>query len=404
LPREDYLTLNFSGGKVYVRRDRISQIGRADGIIFDCDGVLVDIRESYNKAISKSTAYILEGVTGCVVPESIVSNEIIYLFRKAGGFNNDWDTVYGILMFTLSSLPRNIRRCLEGLMGKVGNEDSPFKRLMLMKEYAERESRLRMLDDRFFVKTVRKIKGFAELLDSTGRRSVDKNLAETFGNDEDSQRFYNLLRLFLHPADDVRISIIARVFEEFFCGASLFKEIYRVPPQFNNGSGLIENGNLIIHPETLNSLALILGKRNLGIASGSRIKTAEYSLGDLIGKFNPRFLVFLEDVERAEREYSMREGRRICLRKPHPFSLLKAAERFRDSSLILYVGDSMEDAVMTSEAAKMRGGFLFAGVYRYTGFEDNIIRSFLDYGCDMIIPSVNELPTVLEDLRRRKEP
>jgi len=403
LPREDYLTLNLGGGKVYVRRDRISQIRRVDGIIFDCDGVLVDVRESYNKAISKSTAYILKGVTGHAVPESLVSDEIIYLFRRTGGFNNDWDTVYGVLMFTLSSLPKDARRCLEGLMGKIGKEKSPFKRLMLIKEYAEGESRLRMLDDRFFVETIRRIRSFTGLLDSTGRRSVDKNLAEAFGKDEDFQRFYDLLRLFLHPADDVRRSIIARVFEEFFCGASLFKEVYGVNPQFNMGPGLIENENLIIQPETLDSLALILGRRNLGVASGSRIKPAEYTLGGLIGKFNPGSLVFLEDVERAERECLMREGRRICLKKPHPFSLLKAAEGFRDSSLILYVGDSMEDAVMASGAAKMRGGFLFAGVYRYTGFEDNIIRSFLDYGCDMIIPSVNELPAVLENLRRRKE-
>jgi len=400
---EDYLMLNFGSGKVYVRKDRISQIRRVDGIVFDCDGVLVDIRESYNKAISKSASYILEGLTGHVIPESLISNEIIYLFRRTGGFNNDWDTVYGILMFTLSSLPKEIRRCLGDLMEKIERENSPFKRLMSIRDYTKRESKLRMLNDGFFVESIRKMKDFTKLLDSTGRRSVDKNLAEAFESDEDFPRFYNLLRRFLHPADDVRRSIIARVFEEFFCGANLFKEVYKVDLQFNKGPGLIENERPIIRSETLDSLALILGERNLGIASGSRIKIAEYPLGDLIGKFNPESMVFLEDVERAEREFSRREGRKICLRKPHPFSLLKAAEGFRNSSLILYVGDSMEDAVMASEAAKLRGGFLFAGVYRYTGFENNIIRSFLDYGCDMIIPSVNELPAVLEMLRGRKE-
>jgi len=400
---ENYLKLIFGDGKVYVRKDRISQIRRVDGIVFDCDGVLIDIRESYNKAISKSAAYILEGLTGRVVPESLISDEIIYLLRRTGGFNNDWDTVYGILMFTLSSLPKEIRGCLGDLIEKIEGENSPFKRLMLIREYAKRESKLRMLDDGFFVESIRKMKDFTKLLDSTGRRSVDKNLAEIFGSDEDFQRFYNLLRRFLHPADDVRRSIIARVFEEFFCGANLFKEVYRVDPQFNKGLGLIENERSIIRPETLDSLALILGERNLGIASGSRIKIAEYPLGGLIGKFNPESVVFLEDVERAEREFSRREGRKTCLRKPHPFSLLKAAEGFRNSSFILYVGDSMEDAVMALEAAKMGGGFLFAGVYRYTGFENNIIRSFLDYGCDMIIPSVNELPAVLENLRGRRE-
>ncbi len=390
--------LDLDAGKAYIRKDRISQIRRVDGIVFDCDGVLVDIRESYNKAISKSAAYILEAITGHAVPESLISDEIIFLFRKAGGFNNDWDTVYGILMFTLSSLPKEIRRRLGELIERFGGENSPFKRLTLIKEAAGKESMLRMLDDGFFVETIGEVKDFTRLLDSTGRRSVDKNLMEAFGSDGDFRRFYNLLKRFLHPVEDVRKSIIARVFEEFFCGASLFREVYGVVPQFNNGLGLIENERLIVKPETLDSLISILGKRNLGIASGSRRKSAEHALGDLIDKFNPKALVFAETVESAERELSGKER----LKKPHPFPLLKAAEGFEDRSFLMYVGDSAEDVLTALNAEKLRGGVLFAGVYRYAGLEEEIIRSFLDYGCDVIVPSVNELPLVLEDLRRKE--
>ena len=399
MPREDYLTLNLGGGKVYVRKDRISQIRRVDGIIFDCDGVLIDIRESYNKAISRSATYILEGMTGCAVPESLISNEIIYLFRKTGGFNNDWDTVYGILMFTLSSLPKEIRECLGKLMEKFEWEKSSFKRLMLIKEAAGRESRLHVLNQKFFAETIEKLKDFTNLLDSTGRESVDGKLMEIHGSDEGFRSFYDLLKRFLHPAENVQKSIIARVFEEFFCGARLFREVYGIDPQFNNGPGLIENENLIIKPEALDSLISILGKRNLGIASGSRRKSAEYVLGGLIDKFNPKALVFAETVEMAERELS----RKKSLKKPHPFPLLKAAEGFEDCSLLMYVGDSAEDVLMASEAEKLKGEVLFAGVYRYACLEEEIIRSFLDYECDMVIPSVNELPAVLENLRRIRE-
>ena len=61
----------------------------------------------------------------------------------------------------------------------------------------------------------------------------------------------------------------------------------------------------------------------------------------------------------------------------------------------------MEDALMTLEASKLKGKVLFAGVYRYTGFEEEIIQSFLDYGCDIIIPTVNELPVILRELGGR---
>jgi len=397
MPREDYLILNFDNGKAYVRKDRINQLRMVDGIIFDCDGVLIDIRESYNRAISKSAAYILEGMTGGRFPESLISDKIIHLFRRTGGFNNDWDTVYGILMFTLSKLPKEIRRCLKEQMEKIEDEPSAFKRLMLIKEYAKEESEMRMLNEEFFADSIKELKDFTRLLDFTGKESVDKNLLKIYGSDGDFRRFYLLLKRFIHSAEDVGKSIIATVFEESFCGASLFKETYGINPQFNNGSGLIDNERLIVQSEVLDSLISILGKNNLGIASGSRRKSAEYILGDLIKKFNPEALVFAESVEAAER--LMKKD----LKKPHPFSLLKAAEGFEEFNFLIYVGDSMEDAIMASEAAKINGRVLFAGVYRYTGFEEETLRIFLDYGCDMILPTVNELPLILKELRRKED-
>ncbi|RLI06392.1 hypothetical protein DRO22_01130, partial [Candidatus Bathyarchaeota archaeon] len=203
MSREGYLILNFDGGKAYVRKDRISRIKMVDGIIFDCDGVLIDIRESYNRAISKSAAYILAGMTGRFVPESLISDEIIHLFRRTGGFNNDWDTVYGILMFMLSRLPKEIRRCLEELMEKIGNEESPFKRFMLIKDYAKRESQMCILKEEFFAESIKALRDFTNLLDFTGRESVDKNLLRIYGSDGNFQRFYSLLKRFLHSTGDV---------------------------------------------------------------------------------------------------------------------------------------------------------------------------------------------------------
>ncbi|RLI42400.1 hypothetical protein DRO64_06410, partial [Candidatus Bathyarchaeota archaeon] len=168
---------------------------------------------------------------------------------------------------------------------------------------------------------------------------------------------------------------------------------YGISPQFNNGSGLIDNGRLIIKPETLDSLISLFGRKNLGIASGSRRESAEYILNGLIEKFNSEALIFLDDVEEAERSL----GR--CLRKPHPFSLLRASEGLEGSRMI-YVGDSVEDALMAREASRKNGKFIFAGVYRYTALEEDALRAFLEHKCDMILPTVNELPLILEELRR----
>ena len=391
---KEYLKLNFENGEAYIRRDRISQIKEVDGIIFDCDGVLIDIRESYNKAISKSAAYILEKITGFPFPEDLFSNEIIHLFRATGGFNDDWDTVYGIVMFTLSKIPSEIRKHLTTFIEEAGFRNSPIGRLRFI-ENRWKKIGANTLDAGFLSELVKDLKDFIKLLDSTGRRSVDENLLKIHEQDADFQHFHMLLKRFLN-SKEVGRSVIATIFEELFCGARLFKEAYGINPKINMEPGLIENERLIVKPKHLDSLISILGKKNLGIASGSRRRSAEYILGELIKKFNPKSLVFAEDVEAAERLLKK------PLKKPHPYSLLKAAEGFGKVRSIIYIGDSMEDAIMASRAREEMERVIFAGVYRYTIFEEEMLRIFLKCRCDIILPTVNELPSILEMLRKGK--
>jgi len=243
---------------------------------------------------------------------------------------------------------------------------------------------------------------FTALLDASGMDSVDKNLVEAPGVSEHFLQFYNSLKRFLHCPEEVGRSIIATVFEEFFCGAKLFQETYGVEPRFNTGLGMIENERLIIRPETLDRLTSVLGKANLGIASGSRLRPAEYVLGDLLKRFSPTALVFLETMEKNENSRASVEGLKVNLKKPHPFSLLKATEAFSSFNSALYVGDSMEDAMMVREANNLGKRFLFAGVYRYSGIEGIVLQGFLESNCDLVVPSVNELPFILEAIRREE--
>jgi len=64
----------------------------------------------------------------------------------------------------------------------------------------------------------------------------------------------------------------------------------------------------------------------------------------------------------------------------------------------VYVGDSMEDVMMVKEAAKTDSRFLSAGVYRHSRPKNVIILDFLKSKCDMVLPSVNELPLVLKKM------
>jgi len=119
----------------------------------------------------------------------------------------------------------------------------------------------------------------------------------------------------------------------------------------------------------------------------------------LLERFNPKATVFLEDIEAAEREATKNKGLRVNLNKPNPFSLLQSSKGLKPFSYALYFGDSMEDAIMVKEANKADSRFLFAGVYAYSDYKRDVVSDFLKADVEVILPSVNEFPTVLKAIK-----
>lgn len=60
-----------------------------DVIVFDVDGVLVDVTASYREAIRETVRHY----TG-----DLVSNELIQEFKNQGGWNNDWELSYKFIL------------------------------------------------------------------------------------------------------------------------------------------------------------------------------------------------------------------------------------------------------------------------------------------------------------------
>lgn len=389
---EEYIRLDLESGIAYIRRDRVDDLRKIDSIIFDCDGVLIDIRDSYDKAIARAVAYIFEGLTGCTIPENIISDKIIFLFRRSGGFNNDWDIVYGIAMFLICGLPGKLLKRIEGLIKLSIQEENLSRRLSLVRE--------RMSQEKFDLNNllgdlVANIEYFTMFLDLSGVASVDNAILKL---GKISGGFYNMLKNFLYSSEKVGEGMIPTIFEEIFCGSMLFREIYNIEPVFHHGAGTIENGKPIVSHDCLKRLREALGGARFGIASGSRFKSAQYVLRDLLAWFKPEATVFLDDIEEAQEEY-LRRGVKVNLKKPNPFSLLKSARGLEPFNLALYVGDSMEDAVTVEETRKIDSRFMFAGVYEYSSMKNEFIKEFINRGCDLILPSANDILSVINAFR-----
>lgn len=75
-----------------------------DGIIFDMDGVLIDVSSSYRMTIKKTVEYILKkeyGINTIVIPKDIEE------MKKIPGFNNDWDLTFELIRLLKSGTRRN---------------------------------------------------------------------------------------------------------------------------------------------------------------------------------------------------------------------------------------------------------------------------------------------------------
>ena len=67
---------------------------QVDAVVLDIDGVLVEVSESYRRAIVESIDHVY-GET--------IDREAVQPFKDAGGFNNDWELTYAAALYVLAT-------------------------------------------------------------------------------------------------------------------------------------------------------------------------------------------------------------------------------------------------------------------------------------------------------------
>ena len=153
-------------------------LNSAECALFDIDGVLIDVRRSYNLAIKHTVDFVVKRMTGTSCARRLVSDTLLLKFKQTGGFNNEIDMSYAIIL-ALMSLPFD-----ESLHDKAD-----------------------------FLFTV------AENADETGMLSVEEYLSSLYP----SSRIKKLKEDLVYPAP-VGKSLLATVFDELFYGPTLFQK------------------------------------------------------------------------------------------------------------------------------------------------------------------------------------
>jgi len=238
------MTLTNTSEGIYLDDSKISILNNVDAIIFDCDGVLIDITKSYDLAIIKTTQYVLENLAKISNPIEI-DFKIIDGFKATGGFNDEVDLTYAAIISLVAA-------------NQLEKDQTNF------------------------------IFDVIKNSDSTGIVSVEKYL-ETLTD------VSNIKNQLSYPGTHHE-NPLYQIFDQLFYGPELYQKLFNQTSKFSK-SGLIEQDDVIIN-DTLVEKFLEKFDSKLAMVTGRGKESVRYSLKSLLSKFDLQNSMFLEDESR----------------------------------------------------------------------------------------------------------
>jgi len=328
-------------------------------IVFDMDGVIVDVSGSYRETVRQTARlFFKEAGSWEDLPDPLFSLTDLARVKQSGGLNNDWDLTFLVinLLFTL-------------INGSTDCEDpNPWSR---------------------FYKTIRRcdVAALAQFLNST-KKPITTLLKK---NGKQKHEFITGL----YTGDVGSGNIIKQIFQEIYLGKDIFESTYGIPAKVYYEKGYINREKLLIDKSILESLS----KSNvLAIATGRPKAEADYPL-DFFGLRKFFTVIYsLDDCLREEQKIFEQKKRKVSFSKPNPFMLDAIEETQRDKvSEFYYIGDMPDDMVA---ASRSRAGFVAIGILVSSSEKDSLKGDLLRAGADYIIEDFEQLKRIVESKKR----
>ena len=314
---------------ILVDTDSVERIKILDSIIFDCDGVLIDVSNSYDLAIKKTVDFVLKEMAGINQP-NIVTKDMIDAFKITGGFNDEVDVTYALILSVVAAKKMN-KPIAEFIFDVIKNADQSG------------------------ISSVERYLGTLKV----DLSEIRKKLA--YPGPHESNPLYS-------------------IFDEIFYGEKLYYDLYGRRPKFFNGKGLIDNDVVLVKKGLIDELRKKFDKK-IAIVSGRSKVSAKYSLKELFEEFDIQNSRFLEDEPRD-------------FAKPNPEPLIKTINGLK-SSCSVFVGDSMEDYIMSRKADQMGNHIIFCGIYGTSKDKFAKRNLFEQKKAEMILERIDLIPKAL---------
>jgi len=264
---------------ILIKKETFPLLAEVDTIIFDIDGVLVDVSSSYYQTIIDTVQYYFHHIVNMTGKANLVDKQTINHFKMIGGFNDDWELSAAAVLYYLWKMEEYHLKSLEEL-----------------------KNNLPMIDQ-FINKNLAGGGGLPKLTTWIKKKSSFSDKIFLLWNKEK----------------------IFQIAKEFYAGEKYCFRLYHFYPSIvGNGEGNIEKEIILIKPEIIEKLK----KHHAGILTGrSKVETRF-----IIEQINQGFWLKPEMVVTSEDN----------IKKPSPDGLRYLLEKSQ-SKLGLYIGDTMDD-------------------------------------------------------------
>jgi phosphoglycolate phosphatase-like HAD superfamily hydrolase len=231
---------------IFIDPSKIDVIKKLDSAVFDCDGVLIDVSNSYDLAIKKTVDFVIKKMTN-FNEDNLITTKMIEAFKESGGFNDEVDVTYALIISFVAA--KKMRK--------------PFNEFVF--QVAKNADKSGIISVENFLNSLN-----ADISD------IQKKLSYP------STRFENPLN---------------SIFDEIFYGPKLYQMLHKRKPEFYTGAGLIENDVVLINQNLMQEMHKKFGTK-ISIVTGRGILSAKESLKELINEFDIQNSKFLEDEPR----------------------------------------------------------------------------------------------------------
>ena len=323
-------------------------------IVFDMDGVIMDVSGSYRDVVRQTTKLFFNGARNAeILPQPLFELSDLAALKQSGGLNNDWDLTFVVikLLFCLVNRPaihksgdawirygRTIGSCdVAPIAAFLQSKNNPL--ISLLKEYGQPEN---------------------EFIENLYRGDVGS------GN------------------------IIKQIFQEIYLGRDLFQTTYGLTPEMYSGEGYILKEAVLIDRPVLEDLSR---ENVLAIATGRPKAEAEYPLNHHDLKKYFTLVLTLDDCLKAEKKLFEENGKKVSLSKPDPFMLdaiiTSCGQSFTD---LYYIGDMPDDMLA---AARSRFGFKSIGILISAPDKPGLKRELKRAGANYVIDNFDGLKKIV---------